>query len=496
MKLVFIVFFLSAFLLAFYDLPIPVSLAIWAFERVAPVNLVLHLDSLSVGFHKGLRVSGLRLFDSSRQDPLKPVVQVSVMEVHPLSRVLRIDGASFLRLSDSYYGPENHSKNERVECELPEIPRFTLELVRSNILGIEPERVIADVESTHNRVSFSRIHLDWPDVDEKMSIDGFCSVDLADQEVRGEIKGLARQPHIRPLLVALDVPVSLPYFDGFTDVPESVPSTCGWKVNLVNNDFDLYLHLKPKLGKYNLVPMKWADGRIHLHVYTRDDCLNYHQTIGPIIAEGPKGQPLEGTVIVDGTNHYNTVDVEAKSALPVADILKIGGFTGDYVNNDVFGDSSCKLQFRFPRAMTNNYEVMDGEGHILIKNGQLMRMKGFKGLLDVMPSIAPAVSWFSDSTQGSCDYVIEKGVLKSDNIYIEGSMFSIKMYGEFDTVKNTLDFTVRVQFTKKDSLVGTLLHPLTWPFTKLLLEFKLTGTPDDPQWHYVSVIDRVLEVVK
>ena len=49
---------------------------------------------------------------------------------------------------------------------------------------------------------------------------------------------------------------------------------------------------------------------------------------------------------------------------------------------------------------------------------------------------------------------------------------------------------------KKDSLAGKILHPLTWPFTKLLLEFRLRGSPSEPEWKYVSVIDRVLEVAK
>ena len=70
------------------------------------------------------------------------------------------------------------------------------------------------------------------------------------------------------------------------------------------------------------------------------------------------------------------------------------------------------------------------------------------------------------------------------------------MFGWFDAVRNVQDFTVRVQFAKSDSVVGKILHPLTWPFTKLLLEFKLTGSPEAPKWKYVSVVDRVLEVVK
>ena len=146
--------------------------------------------------------------------------------------------------------------------------------------------------------------------------------------------------------------------------------------------------------------------------------------------------------------------------------------------------------------MTNNYEVLNGKGRLGVKNGHLMRLKGFKGLVEMLADRVPGVSWFTDVTQGSCDYVIENGVLKSDDIYIEGSVFSIKMYGQLDTVRDQLDFTARVQFTKKDSFAGKILHPLAWPFTKLLLEFRVKGTSSRPEWEYVSVIDRVLEATK
>jgi len=496
MKWFFIVFLLFLVSLFFRPQSVP---AVWVesfAESNLPTNLVVHVDSLSFGFMSGLKVDGLRVYDIERSDPLQVLFGADSIAANPFSRQVVIVGAKFPRLSDSYYAPGNQERNERLEAVFPVIPRFSLELIRPDILAVTPQRLTCDVEVTKTRVSFNRILLEWPDQEERMSLDGFCYVDVDEQLVRGEVDGLARQAHIRPLLVALDIPTSLPYFDGFTEVPGSVPSTCGWNVNLINNDFDLDLHVKPRMGRYNDVPMKWADGKIHLHVYTRGTSLNYRQTIGPILAAGLADQPLEGTVLVTGTNGYNTVDVEAKSALPVADILKVGGFTGSYVGEEVFGNSKCKLQFSFPRAMSNNYEVLNGKGHVEIKDGQLMRMAGFRGLIDAMPSMAPAVSWFSDSTQGSCDYIIKDGILKSDNIYIEGSLFSIKMYGQFDSVKDELDFTVRVQFTKKDSLLGTLLHPITWPFTKLLLEFKMTGTPEHPKWSYITVVDRVVEVVK
>ena len=496
-KFCFIALFVSAVLLValfcFRRQRIPACVVDAAIARAMPSNVVVVVESVEFGLLHGLGVSGLRVYERGGCDP---IASADYIYVDFLAKTVAVDGARYPRLPESYYMPGNHERNERIDCQLPEIPRFKLTLTRPEILGICPAKLTANVETTRDRLTVDRILLDWPDPGETLSIDGFCYVDFGRQVVYGEVRGLARQPHIRPLLEALDVPVAFPYFDGFTEVPSPVPSWCGWKVNLTNGDLDLYLQLRPTLGKYNGVKMASAAGKIHLHVYTREDFLNYCQTIGPISAKRGDGKTLDGTVVVTGTNGYNTVEVDAKSTLPIAEVLRVAGFEGDYVSEDVTGASKCRLTFRFPRAMTNNFELLNGAGHIEVKDGQIMRMKGFRGLLEAMPSVAPAVSWFTDTTQASCDYTIENGIFKTDNLLIEGSLFSIKMYGAFDVAANSLDFTVRVQFTKEGSLVGRLVHPLTWPFTKLLLEFHLTGSPDDPKWQYISVVDRVLEVVK
>lgn len=496
MKWIFIVFCVYVGSLFFREERIPGAAVDFVARHLLPQSLLLHVDSLSFGFRQGVRVRGLRLYCLNQKDALRPVVTAASIEFNPLSRHIRIEELCYPRLPDGYYEEGNSDRNERLEVTFPRLGAFGLTLVRPDILAVRPERVTCVAEVAPRRIDFSRIRLDWPDRDRKIGIDGFCHLDIDRQEVYGEVDGRATQAHIRPLLVVLDIPVALPYMDAFTEVPEPCPARCEWKVDLVRNDLDLLLDLHPTLGKYAAVPMKCADGRIRIRNCTRGNCLNYVTTVGPISAQDVEGRHLDGTVVVTGTNGCNTVDVTATSAQPLADVLKIGGFAGEYVGDDVIGESSCVLQFRFPRAMTNNYEVLNGSGRVEVKGGHLMRMKGFKGLVDAMPSIAPAVTWFSDSTQASCDYVITNGVLKTDNIYIEGTCFSIKMFGRFDAVKNAIDFTARVQFAKKDSVVGKVLHPLTWPFTKLLLEFKLTGSPESPRWSYVSVIDRVLEAVK
>ena len=496
MKWFFIVFCLYVATFFFREGRVPKFICDRVISSYAPTNLLVRCGAVTIGFQHGVRVRDLSVCDLGSKRSLTPIASAESIEVSFIMRRIRAVGFVYSCLPDSYYAPGNSEKNARVEAEFPTFLPFELDLVRPDILGVKPARVKAEVKVASHRIDVNRIHLDWPDVDCRMSVDGLCYIDLDKQELYGQVEGLAKQAHIRPLLVTLDVPVSYPYFDGFTEVVGPVPSFCSWKVNLVNNDFDLHLGLKPTLGKYNGVPMKRADGKIHLHNFIRGTNLNYRQTIGPIHGVGPKDQNLDGTVIVEGMDGRNKVDVEAKSALPVADLLKIGGFTGDYVGDDVWGDSECKLQFRFPRAMTNNYELLDGEGHVSIRNGRLMRMKGFKGLIEAMPSIAPAVSWFSDATQATCDYKIEHGVIKVDNACIDSLLFSISMSGTFDAVKNALDFNVMVRFAKSDSLVGKILHPITWPFTKLILEFKLTGTPEEPKWEYISIIDRVVEAVQ
>ena len=44
---------------------------------------------------------------------------------------------------------------------------------------------------------------------------------------------------------------------------------------------------------------------------------------------------------------------------------------------------------------------------------------------------------------------------------------------------------------KKESFMGKVLHSVAFPFTKLLLEFKATGSISDPKWDYISILDRV-----
>jgi hypothetical protein len=494
-KWVFIVLCVFICSLFFRQQKIPGEWITRSIEKHLPTNLVVAIDSATLGFRYGVSIEGLRLYDKNATNMFGSIVTADSISIDVIRRRLNASGLVYARLPQGYYSPENKERNSHVDFTFCDLKPFKIRLDSSNILGVKFDYMEANVLLSAKKMEVKDIFIKWPEREERLSISGHCVCDIENQLVHGEVEGFAKQSHIRPMLEVIDVPVALPYMDSFTDVLEPVKASCRWQVNLMNSDLDLWLDLHPTQCRYNTVHMAKADGKIHLHNYTRNDCLNYKTVIGPVQATTVANKDLSGVITVTGTNFYNVVDIDAKSELPVADILKIAGFPEEYVDNEVYGLMQGQLQFRFPRSMTNNYEVMNGFGHIKIKNGQLMRMKGFIGLIELLADKVPGVAYVTDRTDAKIDYVIENGVLKTDGIYIEGGLFSMKMYGSFDIVNDKLDFTVQTQFMRDKSVMAKIVRPITWVFSKLLLEFKLTGSSDKPEWKYVSVIDRVVDAV-
>ncbi len=143
-------------------------------------------------------------------------------------------------------------------------------------------------------------------------------------------------------------------------------------------------------------------------------------------------------------------------------------------------------------ARTNCVAELNGRGSIKIVDGHLAQMKLFAGLTEILAEKVPGVGFLVNQSDASADFTITNGVFRSDNVLVEGGFISLKGWGTYDIARDNLDFTVRVQFLKNDSVLGTIVHPVTWPFTKLLLEFKAKGSLENPQWEYISLLDRIL----
>lgn len=481
----------------FFPVDVPAVFLDFCAEKFMPTNLVMQADGVRVVLkERQLAVAGLRLQNACYTNAFAGFLSAQKVFVDFRRHEMKIDQLRFPRLQDTYYEESLHDRDEPLELHFPCLNGFRLELRHPDILSLRPRKVVAWVSSTDTVLSVNDIEVFWFDASISDPVRGFCKIDIDRQVVRGEAAGYARAEDIRPMLVTLDVPVALPYMDAFTEVKDPVKTFCSWNVDLIHDDFDMQLDLHPRTCKYNGIEMKKVDGSIALHNYVRGNVLNYKTTVGPIEATDATGATLAGLVTITGTNGYCTVDVNAKSTMRIADVLKVAGFEGEYVDGAVTGDSVGKFQFRFPRGMGEDYSKLNGMGHFEIADGQLMRAHGFAGLVELLAEKVPGVSYLTDRTQGTFDYTIKDGILKANDIYVEGGLFSFKMYGQLDLASGALDSTTRVQFMKRDSFMGKILHPVTWPFTKLLLEFRLQGTTEKPAWKYVSVIDRVVEAVK
>ena len=618
-KLAFIVFFIYIVSLFFRTEHISGEFIERTAARFLPDNLVFHCDSASLSLLHGLCVRGIKLYDTSRKNPISPVIAAESVSVALFERHVKVVAVRMPRLQDSYYeaGPYAEPLGDReIDFAFPLLPDFTLELERPSILGVEPERVVAHASSRPDRMKFQGINLDWADRTFKMSLNGFCRVDLARRRVSGKVQGHATQAQIRPLMVALDLPAVLPYMDAFTGVIGPVPASCSWDVNLVDNDFRLNLDLHPKLGFYNGVPMSQADGGLSVHttfpVRNGTRCMDYVLEVGPLAALDSKDRPMSGRLIVRGVGGATVeddivhIEFDSSSELAKDDILNVAGFLNDgvldclqcdsppdvkirgilatdvahqsdnnllgsvafskgslfginlldassafaYVGDKVtffdaaargrdggavagmaqlslpeldaeratfsldvaytggsIGELADMLHFdpgdrsgnvegalRLAGPMTTNLaDRIDGGGYLKVTNGHLAQMRLFMGLTDLLANEVPGIEHIVNQSEASASFLIEKGVVRSRDILIEGALFSISAQGEYSIPLDNLDFTVRVEIMRKDSILGKyLIRPILWPFTKLLLEFRLEGPIENPKWDYISVLDRIM----
>ena len=580
-----------------------------------PENLVFHLGEGSFGFRQGLYLGDIKLYDRSREDATRPMVMVESLAVNFLLRKVIVVGAYYDKLPDGYYvdgdyayGPRSLMKEPPPpwSFRFPRLPRFKLVAERPDILGLKPASAVGYVKITPTRAAIDNITVTWPDRSRLPSkCDGWIYFDIVEKRLKGECEGTATQAQIRPHLEILDIPVALPYLDGFTGVKGPVSAFFGWDVDLDTGHTIIELGLHPILGFYNKVPMRRADGNLRIEVHYENGDMHLELEVGPLTAFDSSGRLLDGRILVHRINDRSLLEVDAMSELKMDDLLDIidclndgtlsvfecktapsvtvkgnlsprvdrqeendlsgkievrdaklmgidihdvrtdytykgdtvtftnafargsrGGevsalfalhvpgceadrATADidvvYRNGSVeevadwfdfdLGDRKGRLQGDFhctgPLA-TNMLERMDAHGRVKVEDGHIAQMKLFAGMTKALADYVPGVAMIVNQNTLSCDYTVKDGIFRTENLLIEGSLFSISAAGAYDIANDNLDFTVRLEFTRKESILGQyLIRPILWPFAKLLLEFKVTGPIDEARWDYLGILDKV-----
>jgi len=158
------------------------------------------------------------------------------------------------------------------------------------------------------------------------------------------------------------------------------------------------------------------------------------------------------------------------------------------------GECSGKLELAGVLG-TNQMHTLNGQGSFKIINSRINQLPLFAGLTEYMSKNIPGISSLVDQSACSVDFLIKNGIVSTDNFDIEGDVFNIHGKGTYDLVKNDIKFTVHVALFKKKSMAGKLSRIVTFPFKKLLLEFRVHGSPEDPDWSYVTILEKITDQI-
>ena len=210
----------------------------------------------------------------------------------------------------------------------------------------------------------------------------------------------------------------------------------------------------------------------------------------PILAYTPNGGRI------DATNILTFADYDASRAafstylkvkeVPLSDVADFFGFEV----GDRHGEISGEIDLSGP-ANTNALRKLCGKGRFVCKDGHLSTIPVFGGITDYLSKRVPGISQLVDQSQGSLDFTISNGVFKTSNLVIEGSVFSIRGSGTYDLPGDNLVLDVDVRLFKNDSILGTLTMPITWTFSKLFMEFRVSGPLQSPKTKYKTPLDKI-----
>ena len=160
-------------------------------------------------------------------------------------------------------------------------------------------------------------------------------------------------------------------------------------------------------------------------------------------------------------------------------------------SGNMSGKVSGAVEFDGPLS-TALVSRVNGKVSVSLRDGHLARLKLFAGLTDYLAKNIPGVSTLVDQSNAKMEGTISNGVIKASKMLVSGGVFTITGSGTYSMPEDKLDITARVRIFKNNSIIGRLANPITWTFSKLLMEFKVYGSIDDPKWEYVSVIERLL----
>jgi hypothetical protein len=128
-----------------------------------------------------------------------------------------------------------------------------------------------------------------------------------------------------------------------------------------------------------------------------------------------------------------------------------------------------------------NRGTLEGQGRLKVRDGRVFMMPVFGGLSRYMTKIIPGLDFVLRQSDADIAFELADEKISFEEVKIKGNVISLNGKGTC-TLKQELDFNVKVTLMKEHTVVGKLLQVLSYPVSKLF-EFRLTGSLTKPEWY-------------
>jgi hypothetical protein len=208
-----------------------------------------------------------------------------------------------------------------------------------------------------------------------------------------------------------------------------------------------------------------------------DRTLNFGATEGTLQFAGrqiavdvPSAQLFGGTARLDAIITTGQPDARQKMNV-VLDNVDFETLTRLYFDyKDSKGVLDARYDFTF---VPGKPKLMRGQGNLLVSNGNVFAIPVLGPLSVLLDAVIPGTG-YQTSRKATCDFRVADGIIRTDNLDVEGQGFSMIGKGDLMFVEDRMDFTVRVN---AQGVPGLLLYPVS-----KLFEYISDGKLSEPKW--------------
>jgi hypothetical protein len=246
---------------------------------------------------------------------------------------------------------------------------------------------------------------------------------------------------------------------------------------------DLHVALSFDKGSILRIPLAKTSTDLHLKHYSAH-CNN-------IKAEIANGGSASGTFTAEFPDYVasNTTFVTKLQAdkADFANILCIANPTNTYP-----GKLSGSIHLYGPLS-GDILSALHGVGYFQMTDGIFARIPLFSGLTEWLANNIPGVGTLVNQSSGNLTFTMTNGVATTEDMVVEGNIFSVSGKGSLTLPTDKLDMSIKVNIFKERTFAGTLSRIVAFPFTRMLLDFHLGGSTKEPKWSYITILEKITE---